>query len=306
MTSKRFITYLACLFTVISFQGPIQAQVAPQKRVNEKLKVHLEAIYMQWRSSMIKKNYNSWTRYTSMRQRISVQNRIFSEQRPFPASIFQVPAFPPTIENLTALRVQNVGVTATAVYFGKVDFGVGGKPTENLLLLHFVYEKTGWKYDSAEFFKLDVRKDVRKKIKAGDFSHVDHKDFSPSGKAPARPVVVPRAKYIAKAYVFCPGREVKLKVNEVSEHRFQNTKASEIVIGGATDQLNTLSFTTKALEGSTGKEAISIRIYLMSTVKGVKPIKVFQYQVKEGGVVKPFSTGEFRITEAQKRKLLGK
>lgn len=255
---------------------------------------------------MIKKNYNSWVRFTSMRQRISIQNRIYSEQRPFPGSIFQVPAFPPSVQNLTALRVQNIGATATAVYFGKVDFGVGGKPTDNLLLLHFVYEKTGWKYDSAEFLKLDILKDVRKQLKTGDFSYIDKKDFAPSGKVPPNPVVVPKAKYIAKVYVFCPGREVKLNINEVSQHRFQNTKESEVVIGGATDQINKLSFTTKALEGSTGKEAIAIRVYLMSTVKGVKPIKVYQYQVNEEGQVKKFGSGTFTVTDAHKRKLLGK
>ena len=57
------------------------------------------------------------------------------------------------------------------------------------------------------------------------------------------------AKYIAKAYVYCPGREVRLLVNNISSHLFQNTKRAEVVIGGAKDGVNEMQFSIKDIEG---------------------------------------------------------
>lgn len=78
------------------------------------------------------------------------------------------------------------------------------------------------------------------------------------------------------------------------------------MIGGARNGLNEVSFSTRALKGSTGKEALSIRIYLMSTIKGVKPLKMYEYQIKEGEAVKPFGTGHFVIGPKEANLLLGK
>jgi hypothetical protein len=207
---------------------------------------------------------------------------------------------------LQALSVSAKGATATAVYFGKVDFGVGGNPTENILLLNFVNERGKWKYDMAEFIRLTDLEDVRKKIKSGDLTYVKQKDFQPTGVLPQQPIAVNTAKYIAKVYVFCPGREVKMKVNKISDHRFQDTQVSEVVTGGGLDGLNEVQFATKSLEGSTGKEALCIRVYLMSTVEGVQPIKMFEYLVKEDGKVKQFGSANFSINQAVVNKLNGK
>jgi len=277
-----------------------------QTMVDEQLKPQLERSYLQWRAAMMKKNYNVWAQYTASHRQQHVKNRVLSERRPFPAWIFQVPASPPSLTGLKALSVAAKGATATAVYFGKVDFGVGGSPTHNLLLLYFVNEGGLWKYDKAEFIRLNELKGVRQKIKAGDLSYIKQKDFQPSGVAPVQPIPVGQAKYIAKVYAFCPGREVRMKVNKISNHRFQNTKASEVVVGGGLDGLNEVQFATKSLEGSTGLEALCIRVYLMSTVEGVKPIKIYEYLVNEGGKVEPFGSKNFVIDQAVVNKLNGK
>ena len=96
-----------------------------------------------------------------------------------------------------------------------------------------------------------------------------------------------------------------MKVNKISDHRFQDTKASEVVIGGGKDGINEVQFATKSLEGSTGKEALSIRVYLMSTVPGTKPIKIFEYQVNEGESVKPFGSENFVIDAKMAKTLNG-
>ena len=297
---------LSTLCSVLIIFCLTNAKTTAQALVDAQLKTQLEAVYMQWRTAMIKKNYNLWAQHTATHRQIHIKNRIVSEKRVFPAWIFQIPASPPTLDSLQALSVSAKGATATAVYFGKVDFGVGGNPTENILLLNFVNERGKWKYDKAEFIRLTDLEDVRKKIKSGDLTYIKQKDFQPTGVVPQQPIAVNTAKYIAKVYVFCPGREVKMKVNKISDHRFQDTQVSEVVTGGGVDGLNEVQFATKSLEGSTGKEALCIRVYLMSTVEGVQPIKMFEYLVKEDGKVKQFGSANFSINQAVVNKLNGK
>lgn len=300
--NTRLLTICTVLttFFITSIKADAQKN---QVTVDAKLQAKLEGVYMQWRTAMINKNYNLWAQFTAAHRQIHIKNRILSERKAFPAWVFQVPVSPPPVTGLRALSVSARGAIATAVYFGEVNFGVGGKPTDNILLLNFVNERGQWKYDKAEFIRLTDLKDVRRQIKAGNLTYVSQKDFQPSGVVPKMPIAVRPAKYIAKVYVFCPGREVKMKVNKISDHRFQNTKMSEVVLGGGLDGLNEVQFATKSLEGSTGKEALSIRVYLMSTVVGVKPIKVFEYQVGENGEVKKFGSANFTIDRALVNKL---
>jgi hypothetical protein len=100
---------------------------------------------------------------------------------------------------------------------------------------------------------------------------------------------------VAKVYVFCPGREVEVQVNKISRHRFANAKEAEIVIGGALDGSNEVQYSVKKLAGGTGKEVMTIRVYLMSEIANAKPIKVFEYQIAAGEKAKPVSTESFIV-----------
>ena len=299
MIQKRFFLILSALLLVVG-AGMVYAQGD-----NPHIQSQLSGVYDKWRTAMINQDVRAWAATTSKSRQLAVRNRVYSERRPFPKAVFQLPAAPPSVANLKGLSAHKKGATATAVYFGKVDFGMGGDPAENLLLLHFVNEGGVWKYDTADFINLMALPKVRKQLKEGDLSYVEQKDFQASGILPKMPIAVNLAKYIAKVYVFCPGREVKMKVNKVSDHRFQDTKASEVVIGGGKDGINEVQFSTKSLEGSTGKEALSIRVYLMSTVPGTKPIKMFEYQVNEGEPVKVFGSENFIIDEKIAKRLNG-
>ena len=93
-------------------------------------------------------------------------------------------------------------------------------------------------------------------------------------------------------------------MNRISRHRFANAKEAEIVTGGARDGRNEITFTSKPLEGSTGKEALAIRVYLMSEIQGTKPIIAYEYVVKEGQPVKGFQSGHFNLDPATAAKLI--
>ena len=273
----------------------------------DNLRPALESTYKIWRNAIIKRDATTWKRVTAAHRQVEVKNRIISEKRVFPAGVFELPAPPPSIEGLKFLQAKQNGATAKASYFGKINFGVGGNPADNLIVLSFIRGGTSWLYDRADFINLAALPDVRSELAAGNVKYLNETpEAQPSGVIPPTPIAARSAKYIAKVYVFCPGREVQMHVNKISRHRFANAKESEVVIGGAKDGSNEVQYAIKKLEGSTGKEAMTIRVYLMSQVAGVKPVKAFEYQLAEGEVPKPFGSGQFVVNAAVAAKLTGK
>lgn len=282
---------------------PAQAPAAGQSAA---LVQNLQNAYLHWRNAMLAKNYNAWKHTTASHRALAIQNRILSEKGVFPADIFKTPTPPPSLRGLKVLRARSKGPTAKLVYFGKVDFGVGGQPTDNLLVLNFVFEGRGWKYDNAEFVNLSGLKDVRKQLLAGNLSYVDGEAFIPDGKRPQKPIVVRRAKYIAKVYAYCPGREVVVSVNSLSKHRFQDTQQAEVIIGGGRDGANSIWFSIKDLPGYKGDDPLAVRVYVFSQIDKVKPVMVYRYQIKKGEKPRPITSARFVIDSATAAKVLGR
>jgi hypothetical protein len=271
------------------------------------LRQQLESVYGFWRNAMVQKNYASWAKVTAEHRQVTVRNRLNSERRIFPQGIFELPAAPPALTNLQHLQTKRNGRTAKSVYYGKVDFNVGGQPTDNLLVVDYVQERTGWKYDQAQFVSLAALPEVRKELSKGDFQYITATpDFSPTGQVPPVPMAMPVAKYIAKVYVFCPGREVEVTVNRVSKHRFGNAKEAELVMGGVRDGSNHIRYSVKGLPGAKGNEALAIRVYVFSQIRGVKPLKICEYQVLEGETVKGAGEMNFEFDAKMAAILQGK
>ncbi len=272
------------------------------------LRPALERTYTVWRDAVLRKDFSTWERATAPHRRLEVKNRILAEKRPFPASVFEIPALPPALAGLRFLETSQNGPTAKASYFGKIDFQVEGRePSDNLLVLSFVSDRGVWTYDRADFVNLEALPAVRKELAAGNLEYLkETPEARASGQVPPMPIPANPAKYIAKVYVFSPGREVQVQINKISRHRFANAKEAEVVIGGARDGPNEVQFSVKKLEGGTGKEAMTIRVYLMSEVAGVKPVKVFEYQVPEGGPFVPYDTRNFEVDANVVRQITGK
>lgn len=285
----------------------ISCLLAPLALAQDNLRSSLETTYNAWRESIVRRDAGTWQRVTAESRQMEVRNRIVSEKQPFPATVFDLPTPPPTLSGLKFLEAKQNGATAKCSYFGKIDFGMGGEPSENLLVLSFIQGKGRWLYDRADFVSLVALPAVRKELAAGELKYLkETPEAQPDGKVPLTPAPVRQAKYVAKVYVFCPGREVRVQVNKISQHRFANAKEAEVVIGGAVDGPNEVQFAVTKLEGGTGKEAMTIRVYLMSEVPGAKPVKAFQYQVAEGESVKPFGSENFEIDAAMVAKLRSK
>jgi hypothetical protein len=269
----------------------------------DSLQPALETTYQAWREAMIHRDTTSWQKTTAEHRRMEIKNRIVSEKRAFPAALFELPAPPPSLSGLKFLSANQNGATAKAAYFGKIDFGVGGEPSDNLLVLSFTRAGT-WLYDRADFINLTALPGVRKELAAGDLKYLkETPEVQATGVVPPTPIEARAAKYIAKVYVFCPGREVRVQINKISRHRFANAKEAEIVIGGALDGSNEVQFYTQKLPGATGKEVMTLRVYLLSEVKDVPPIKAFEYQIAAGESPKSFSTTTFTLDAAMASKL---
>lgn len=273
----------------------------------ENLRAGLEKSYGLWQQAILKKDVATWQRVTAEHRRVEVRNWIVSQKLPYPAAVFELPAPPPSLRGLTFLSATQKGATAKAAYFGKVDFKIGGEPSDNLLVLSFVQSGGAWLYDKADFVNLTALPDVRKELAKGDLGYLEGvPEAMPSGNVPDTPIAVKPATTIAKVYVFCPGREVNLQVNKISRHRFANTKEAELVIGGARDGANEIQYSIRKLEGGTDLEAMTIRVYLMSEVPGVKPLKVYEYQIAEKAKLIPVGTGTFVLDAVTIGKLKGK
>ena len=288
---------------IFAFSLILCASVSAQ----DDLRPALETTYNAWREAMIRRDPSAWQRITAEHRKVEVRNLIVSQKMPFPASVFELPAPPPSLQGLKFLEAKQSGVIAKSSYFGKIDFGVGGEPSENLLVLSFVRGSGGWLYDRADYVNLTGLPEVRKELGVGNLKYLkETPEARPSGQMPPTPIATNPAKYVAKVYVFCPGREVKVQINKMSHHRFANAKDAEVVIGGAADGPNEVQYAIKKLEGGTGKEVMTIRVYLMSSIPNEKPIKAFEYQIAAGEAPKPFGTGTFEVDAATVAKLTGK
>ena len=118
---------LILILGLLTMAAPAHAQAGTAAQTAGELR----DVYDNWRASMVRKNAGLWKRYTSTTKQIKVRNRIWSERRPFPQTVFASPIAPPDIGKLQGMRVRAQGRTAKSTYFGKVDFGIGGEPTDN-------------------------------------------------------------------------------------------------------------------------------------------------------------------------------
>ncbi|MGC6427317.1 MAG: hypothetical protein ACON5H_10030 [Akkermansiaceae bacterium] len=289
---------------ILIFFSLIQMSTAQNKDAH--LVRQLRSLYDGWRSAVIRKDAAAWQRLTAQHRQIEIKNRLMSEGRVFPQGFLNgLPAAPPSLAGLKPLRLRINGPTVKAVYYGKVDFGIGGQPTDNIWTISYLKERNGWRYDSSEFINISALPEVKKQLDAGNYQYVDQNDFKPSGVFPPRAPLqlVAPVKYIAKAYVFCPGRQVDLTINGVSKHRFQHDKSAQIIIGGARDGKNEVQFKITPLKGGDPKAVMTIRVYLMSQIQGRQPVKVFEYQVEDGKQPQASGVKTFTITPEMEKKV---
>lgn len=275
MTHHFFITAFVLLAAIF----PAASSQTVQE---ERLKKDLETVYNTWRQSMLRENYEGWQQTTSAYRKMKVRNLAVSEKKPFPASLFAQRMSPASLMPLKYIGTIVKGPTAAATYFGKVDWGIGGSPTENALVLLFTYEKGSWKYDQARFFNLGNLPSVKDRLRNRDAKVLAEQDgFQPLGYIPPVPAPCPAPRYIAKVFTDCPGRKVDVVINNVSSHSFENTRMAEVVSGGLKDGPNSISLNISPVTNAKEKGPMILEIFIMPETQGNIPGRAFRMTLNE-------------------------
>jgi len=82
---------------------------ASAQKVDARLRLSLENSYNLWRNSMILKDYKAWKSSTAEARQITFYNRIVSEKKAWPATVFALPTAPPAVGGLKAVNVNKKG-----------------------------------------------------------------------------------------------------------------------------------------------------------------------------------------------------
>jgi len=273
----------------------------------DQLPRNLAATYIRWQNAMVNKDFNAWKRQMATDRQVEVRNRILSEKFSFPADVFKVPVSPPPVKDLKLIISRESGVNAKGIFFGKIDFNIGGVPKNNVMVVSYKKENGQWRFVKGEYINLERIPEVREQIENKDYTYFDQPEFQPSEYKRKNSVqVLKQVPIIAKVYAYCPNREAKVVCHNVSNRLFQNPKASEVIIGGAKPGKNQVKISINTLPGGLKNEPMTVRVYLLSQVEGVKPIKAYEYLVKEGEQVKQTIIDEYVITPSMINSLLGK
>ncbi|MFI3242713.1 MAG: hypothetical protein R3Y56_00505 [Akkermansia sp.] len=239
-----------------------------------------ERIYNTWRLSMIRGNKTAWEGATARSRQVKVRNLIVSQRGNFERDFFR-----DQIDNLPMLEnfkyvgalAASGGKTLALTYFGRLQLGDDGKPTPCAFVLHFVMEGKNWKFDQSSFFTLQSLPKVAERLGKKDTSVLKEQDgFYPYAKVPTVPMLCPPPQLIGKIFVDCPGREVKLKINGLSQHEFYSERRADVVSGGLRRGTNTISYHFADVPRDE-KTSLAIGVFVIPETEGNSPATVFEY-----------------------------
>lgn len=246
------------------------------------LRRELDRAYSAWREAIVSRSLSGWQQTTAAHRQVQTRNLIVSQKQPFPNALFDLPMRPAETTTLRFLRADASGNTAQLAYFGKVDIGLID-PTEipeNILLLKFVKEATGWKFDTTRLVNLAGAPDVRAALQNGASTpFLQDAEFAPDGVVPATPKPCPVPDRIGVLQVASFGYVTKATVNGFEVATVQNNAEEHIVIGGLKDGENPLVLSVKPLPVEEGAEkAVEVNALVLTGNEKKPTIRVFSWK----------------------------
>ncbi len=284
-----FFTLLSLApMTVAQSEQPTETAPVEQKKSTGGLMVPNQAaaqeiaerIYNTWRLSMIRGNKTAWENVTARSRQVKVRNLIVSQRGNFERDFFR-----DQIDNLPMLEnFKFVGALAAAegktlalTYFGRLQLGDKGKPTPCAFVLHLVMEGNSWKFDQSTFFTLQSLPKVAERLGKKDATVLKEQDgFHPYDKVPTVPMLCPPPQLIGNIFVDCPGREVKVKINGVSQHEFYSERRADVISGGLRRGTNTITYRFADVPRDE-KTSLAIGLFVIPETEGNSPATVFEY-----------------------------
>ncbi len=269
-----FTLVCAVLFAPTSYS---QVEILPPARPEPGMQAELERTYQMWRSAMLNSNLQQWERSVATYRKVYTRNRIVSEKQPFPSALFESPIQPPSLAGLRPLGVYTRRDTASAVYFGKADFGVAapGEIKDVFLVLRFLKENSGWRFDNNRIVKIGPQSDVLHQIRMQDLSFLKDPEFQPLESVPQIPQAVTAPELMAEAWVTAIGYEAEIYINGVSQGKISDRSGRELVMGGVRRGINQISIKTRRLTDVKVEPRFGVAIYAAKG-PGEKANRVFQ------------------------------
>lgn len=213
-----------------------------------------EGLYSAWREAMEKQDINGWQQVTAQSRQMRTRNEIVSQRMRYPEALFDSPVRAPELRGLVCVDTLVRGDTASSVYFGRADFGLGD-PTEvrdNFVVLRFIREFGVWKFDNLRVVKFGDDAEVLAKVRNRDRSYLEAPEFQPDAAPPAVPGAVNAPDYLAELWVTAAGYETTITVNGQHQTAITNDSGRELVMGGLVKGVNRIKVTVKPAEIESG------------------------------------------------------
>ncbi|MDF1755552.1 MAG: hypothetical protein P1U89_22375 [Verrucomicrobiales bacterium] len=276
--------FSAALFLtfILSPACPGQEDTLPPARSEPAMRAELETVYQNWRNAMLRQDLKAWENVTAMYRRLETRNRIISERHPFPEALFDSVLEPPPLNNLVSLNVFTRRDTASAIYFGKADFGVSdpSQVTNTFLVLRFLKEEGKWAFDNSRIVRIGQDTGILHQIAQQDFSFLSGEEFQPLGFIPQIPQPVSTPELMAEAWVTSIGFDTEIWINGHRLGKIQNNMGRELVMGGIRKQTNQITLRTKKIPSGKVPPRFEIAIYAAKD-SGVEATRVFHYGPKD-------------------------
>lgn len=247
------------------------------------LRRQLERTYASWKQALIAADLTGWQQSTAAHRQMLTRNLIVSQKQPFPHALFAIPMRPPEIATLRFLGAPVKGNTANLFYFGKVDLGLGVPPSEipdSLLILKFVRESTGWKFDTTQLMNLGSAPDIQAALKnGGRATFLDDPALAPTGQVPPVPKACPSPDRIAVLQIASFGYTTRTAVNGFDVATVQDNAEEHLVIGGLKNGDNPLTVETKQTPVPDGAErSLEINAIILTGEQKRPTIQVFSWK----------------------------
>ena len=213
----------------------------------------LERVYIGWSEAMRRGDLTGFSRYTSRYRQMCLRNEVVSLRQPWPRAVFRGIVQAPPLQGLTCVDAAEHGDTARLVYFGRVDFGLESAGDENPVVLRFLREADGWKFDWIQYVNLGRDEAARQAIRRGDRKWLETPQFQLTGQYPAVPKPCREPYQVAGLSVVALGCRVTVELNGgVHREIVENDTGGRVITGGLQKGVNPVVIQPEVLAGASG------------------------------------------------------
>lgn len=253
-----------------------------------------EGLYSAWRDAMTRKDFAGWQQVTATSRQKRVRNEIISQRMRFPEALFASSVAAPELRGLICVDTLVRGETASVVYFGRADFGLGD-PTavrDNFVVLRFIKEFGIWKFDNLRVVKFGDDPEILAKVSNRDRSFLDAPEFQPAPVPPPVMGEVSLPELVGEIWVTASGYEVKITVNGQHQTAIANDSGRELILGGLSKAMNRIKVEVKPAEAEAGGPPRHLEIGIYGAARPDEAAQRFYHfrSAADGGPVAGFET----------------